>query len=47
MSENHDGKGRDSAGIRAIALSISVYQNESCRLLTNDTKTSTLLLERL
>ena len=47
MGVNHDGLGRDKVGIRVLGSLISLYQNESNRVLRNGTETCVLFFERL
>lgn len=42
-----ESQGRDQVSISALGLLISLYQNESSRLLQNSTETSVLFFERL
>ena len=47
MGVNHDGLGRDKVGINALGSLISLYQNESSRVLRNGTNMSVLFFVRL
>jgi len=47
VGANHDRLGRDKVRIRALGSFISVYQNESSRVLRNDTEKYVLFIERL
>lgn len=47
MWSNHGRLGRDKVGIIDLGLLISLYQNDSGRVLRNCTKTSVLFFKRL
>ena len=47
MGANHDGLGRDKVGIKALGLLISLYQNESSRVLRNCTEMSVIFFKSL
>jgi len=47
VSANHDDLGHEKVGIRALVSLISLYQNDSNRVLRNGTKTYVLFFERL